>query len=145
MKIIYPQQTSPNLNIQLFLDISLVCPTEISSLKFQIGITNSSINPAPPLVFCFSVNNILPGAQFENLSHPELSVSHLPTTPPANPLNSTFRTRPETNEFLPSPLLTPRPKPPCHLASITEIAFNSVVLDFHFGALRELQLLYSCP
>lgn len=141
MKIIHPQQTSPNLHIQLFLDISHVCPTEISSLKFQIGIINSSTNPAPPLVFCFSVNNILPGAQFENLGHPELSVSHLHTTPPANPLNSIFRTYPETNEFLPSPSLTPRSKPPWGRASTTEIAFGSVVLDCHFGALSELQLL----
>lgn len=62
----------------------LVRPIEISNLKFQTGTPDSPPKPAPPSVFRFSVNGILPGAQ---LKTSELPLTLLCPTPAYNAIS----------------------------------------------------------
>lgn len=115
----------------------LVRPIENSNLKLQIRTPDNPPEPAPLSVFGFSVNIILPSTQSENLTTTSGSSSHTRDAIHKSP-DFACRTCPETGEFSQSPLLTPWSKPPSRLTSITEIAFNALVLDSHSGVSSEL-------
>lgn len=95
----YPHQTSPNRQVQhsqLLLDIRL-CVQQKFKLKIPNQNSDSLPKPAPPSVFCFSVNGILP--------HAHLRIPQLPLLTPAyNAISKSsqlclFKTHPEKSEF----------------------------------------------